>query len=80
MVVNVHEAKTQLSRLLARVEAGEEVVIGRAGVPVARLVPYRSTTRATRRPGTWRGRVRIGVDFDDELPADVAAAFRGERA
>lgn len=76
--VNVHEAKTHLSRLLAEVEGGEEVVIGRAGTPIARLVPYRR--RATpRRPGAWKGRVRIADDFD-ELPDDVAAAFRGERA
>jgi prevent-host-death family protein len=79
MVVNVHDAKTHLSRLLARVEAGEEIVIGRAGVPIARLVPYRSPDRAARQPGAWRGRVSLAPDFDDDLPADVAAALRGER-
>lgn len=61
---NVHEAKTHLSRLLAQVEAGEEVVISRAGRPVARLVPY-AERRAARRPGRWAGRVRIAADFDD---------------
>jgi len=75
--VNVHEAKTHLSRLLAEVEAGGEVVIGRYGRPVARLVPYRRATTA-REPGSWRGRVSIAEDFD-ELPGEVAAAFRGER-
>jgi len=74
--VDVHEAKTHLSRLLAEVEAGGEVVIGRAGRPVARLVPYRRP-RETRVPGAWTGEVSLAEDFD-ELPDGVAAAFRGE--
>lgn len=61
--VNIHEAKTHLSRLVERVEAGQEVVIARAGRPVARLVPYRRRT-APRQPGQWRGLVRIASDFD----------------
>lgn len=75
----MHDAKTQLSRLVAAVESGEtdEVEIARAGHVVARIVPPRP--RVERRPGYWAGRVRIDPDFDD-LPADVAAAFRGERA
>ena len=76
--VNVYEAKTHLSRLLDRVEAGEEIIIGRAGRPVARLVPYRRTV-GTRQPGAWRGRVHLSEDFD-ELPAELAAAFAGEGA
>jgi antitoxin (DNA-binding transcriptional repressor) of toxin-antitoxin stability system len=74
----MHEAKTNLSRLVAAVESGEtdEVEIARAGHVVARIVPPRP--RSARRPGYWAGRVRINPDFDD-LPADVAAAFRGER-
>lgn len=72
-IVNVYEAKTHLSRLLDRVEAGEEIVIGRAGRPVARLVPYGESMK-TRRPGGWRGQVQIAEDFD-ELPDDLAAAF-----
>jgi prevent-host-death family protein len=75
--VNVYEAKTHLSRLLERVEAGEEIVIGRAGRPVARLVPYRRRT-GKRQPGAWRGRVRLAADFD-ALPGEIEAAFRGER-
>ena len=75
---NIHEAKTHFSRLVERVIRGEEVVIGKAGKPVARLVPYREERRP-RVPGGWEGRVRISDDFD-ELPAEVAAAFRGERA
>jgi prevent-host-death family protein len=74
--INVYEAKTHLSRLLDRVEAGEEIIIGRAGRPIARLVPYRGTT-GERRPGAWRGQVRIAEDFDD-LPEELAATFRGE--
>ena len=77
MVVNIHEAKTHFSRLIGRVMEGEEVVIGKAGRPVAKLVPYREGS-ARRVPGGWKGRVRIHEDFD-ELPSEVAAAFRGER-
>jgi prevent-host-death family protein len=61
--VNIHEAKTHLSRLVERVEAGEEVVIARAGRPVARLIPFRTRTQV-RTPGRWRGQVRIAPDFD----------------
>ena len=77
MIVNVHEAKTHLSRLLERVSAGEEIVIGKAGKPVARLVPY-STQRDRREPGGWEGQVQMAPDFD-ELPEDLAAAFTGDR-
>jgi prevent-host-death family protein len=77
MQVNIHDAKTHLSKLLERVQRGEEVVIGRAGKPVAKLVPYREVT-GPRRPGGWKGRVRIGRDFE-ELPPGLEAAFRGER-
>lgn len=73
--VNIHAAKTHLSRLVERVERGEEVVIARAGRPVARLVPYR-TARHTRVPGVWRGRVVIADDFD-RTPDEVLDAFEG---
>jgi prevent-host-death family protein len=75
MMVNIHEAKTHLSRLVERVARGEEIVIGKAGKPVAKLVPY-DEVRGRRAPGAWQGRVRIAPDFD-ELPPEVAAAFRG---
>jgi len=74
--VNVHEARSQLSRLLDRVEAGEEILIARAGRPVARLSPYKEDD-APRVPGVWRGRVHIAGDFD-QLPEEVARAFNGE--
>lgn len=74
--VNVYEAKTHLSQLLDRAAAGEEIVIARAGRPVARLVALAGATQR-REPGAWRGRVTMGADFD-ELPAEVIAAFHGE--
>jgi prevent-host-death family protein len=61
--VNIHDAKTHLSRLVEQVEAGQEIVIARAGRPVARLVPYRARSEP-RKPGAWKGRVRLAPDFD----------------
>jgi prevent-host-death family protein len=74
---NIHEAKTHLSRLVDRASKGEEIVIAKAGKPMAKLVPYREDERP-REPGYWEGRVKISEDFDT-LPEDIAAAFRGER-
>ena len=71
--VNMHEAKTHLSRLVERVEAGEEVVIARAGRPVARLVAYRPR-RSPREPGLWRGQVALAPDFD-AADEDLIATF-----
>lgn len=73
--VNVHQAKTHLSRLLERVEAGEEIVLARNGKAIARLVPV---GRVARRPGAMKGRIRIHRDFDAPLPAPIAKSFRGE--
>jgi prevent-host-death family protein len=72
-IANIHEAKSQLSKLIERAEAGEEIVIARAGKPVAKLVAYREH-RGSRRGGQWRGKVKIKADFD-ALPEDIAAAF-----
>jgi len=74
--VNIHEAKSQLSRLLEDVERGERVVIARAGEPVAVLVPYKAAVRR-RRLGLFAGEATMRDDFD-ELPADIAAAFGAE--
>jgi prevent-host-death family protein len=71
--MNVHEAKTHLSKLLERVEAGEEVVIARAGRPVARLVPF--ARRGKRTLGLDAGAGFIAPDFDAPLPDDVLADF-----
>lgn len=70
---NIHEAKTHLSRLLARVAAGEEIVIANAGVPVARLVPV--TGAGERSLGSERGRLLIDPDFDAPLPPEVLKGF-----
>lgn len=75
MVVNIHEAKTHLSRLVDRAAAGEEIVIGRAGRPLVRMVAYieRSEPRV---PGTMSGRIAIGADFD-ATPEWLLDAFEG---
>ncbi|MFH1763328.1 MAG: type II toxin-antitoxin system prevent-host-death family antitoxin [Gemmatimonadota bacterium] len=75
-MVNVHRAKTELSRLLEAVEAGEDVVIARAGVPVARLVGVRTDERV---PGRLAGVVRLGEDFEEPLPPEIAGGFGLER-
>ncbi|MCA9427799.1 MAG: type II toxin-antitoxin system Phd/YefM family antitoxin [Candidatus Omnitrophica bacterium] len=72
-ITNIHEAKTHLSKLIERVSQGEEIVIGKAGRPVAKLVPYTSEP-GPRKLGLWKGKVRIADDFD-ELPTDIAEAF-----
>jgi prevent-host-death family protein len=77
--VNVHEAKTHLSRILDRVAAGEEVIIAKAGKPVARLIPIEAGSRS-RVPGTYAGRIRIGPNFDAPLPKQIRDAFGGRRA
>ena len=76
MVINVYEAKTHLSKLLERVAEGEELVLGRAGKPMARLVPFREV-RQPRKPGRLAGKVWIAPDFD-ETPEDIIAAFEGD--
>ena len=73
-VVDVHEAEAHLSRLLEQASAGEEIVIARGGTPVARLVPLETKPR---RPGRLRNRITIGPDFDEPLPEEILAAFRG---
>lgn len=65
MRVNIHEAKTHLSRLVDRAAAGEEIIIGRAGKPIAKLVQYRPPVER-RTPGTLRGKVWIAPDFDED--------------
>jgi prevent-host-death family protein len=74
---SIYEAKSHLSQLIAQVErTGQEIVIRRHNMPVARLVPFRPVV-APRQLGGWEGQVVIGADFDD-LPDDVAAAFGGQ--
>jgi prevent-host-death family protein len=73
VVVNIHEAKTHLSRLLDRVAKGEDVVIAKAGTPVARLVRLRPP--ALRPLGIDAGKVIVAADFDAPLPDDVLESF-----
>lgn len=74
--VNVHEAKTHLSSLLDEVAGGSEIIIAKAGKPVARLVPVEKAP-PKRVPGVLRGKIRISEDFDAPLPDDVLASFEG---
>ncbi|MGH2952046.1 MAG: type II toxin-antitoxin system Phd/YefM family antitoxin [Solirubrobacterales bacterium] len=71
---NMHEAKTQLSRLAERAASGEEIVIARDGHPLAKLVPIPDRPEP-RRLGLLRGRIRIAGDFDAPLPAEVQSEF-----
>ena len=75
VTVNVHEAKTNLSRLLAQVEAGEDVVIARNGKPVARLVGYQPT--GSPKFGAWKGRISIDDRFFEPLPEEELALWEG---
>ncbi len=73
-LVNIHEAKTHLSRLLARVEGGEEIIIARAGRAIARLIPMESAP-TRREPGSARGLFTVPDDFDAPLPDEIVDAF-----
>lgn len=77
-LVNIHQAKTQLSKLLRRVEAGEEIIIGRAGQPIARLTRFTPDDLTPRPLGAWRGHVEIGDDFDT-LPDEIVETFYTSR-
>jgi prevent-host-death family protein len=75
--VNIHEAKTHLSKVIQRVRLGEEIVIAKSGEPVARLVPERPRP-TPRRPGTGRGDFVIHDSFYEPLPADILDLFEGK--
>ncbi len=72
---NVHEAKTHFSRILAQVQAGHEVIIAKAGQPIARIVPIR--TPRVREPDGERGTMWVAEDFDTPLPDDLLDRFEG---
>jgi prevent-host-death family protein len=76
-ITNISEAKAQLSALIERVLAGEDVIIGKAGKPVAKLIRYENN-RQPRHPGALKGKIKIAVDFDT-LPEDIAKAFGMEK-
>lgn len=73
---NIHEAKTHLSRLIERAEAGETIIIAKAGRPKVRLSPIPS--RATPLPGRFAGQIRYFEEFDAPLPAEELAAWEGQ--
>lgn len=72
-VTNIHEAKTHLSRLVEKAAAGHEIIIAKAGRPMAKLVGYHPSPKP-RQPGFWKGKVKMARDFD-ELPEEMAEAF-----
>jgi len=76
--VNIHQAKTELSKLVERAEAGEEIVIARAGKPAAKLVPF-TESRGHRRLGLLDGKFQIPDDFNAPLPDSVIRAFEGRK-
>lgn len=75
--VNIHAAKTQLSRLVEKAAAGEEIIIAKAGTPLAKLGPLAPTGQKKRRLGLLAGRITIPPDFDAPLPEQVLDAFEG---
>jgi prevent-host-death family protein len=75
--VNIHEAKTHLSRLLEAAAAGEEIIIAKAGKPVAKLVPIEAKPKARRKLGNAEGEFTVPDDFDDPLPDEILALFYG---
>jgi prevent-host-death family protein len=74
---NLYEAKTSLSRLVERADAGEEIIIAKAGEPKARLVSLAGKIEM-RQPGGWEGKVWVTGDFDEPLPAEILGAFEGK--
>ena len=73
-VTNIHEAKTHFSKLLERVGEGEEIIIAKAGKPVAKLVPYKASPPPKGKPGAWKGKVWMSPDFD-KPDAELEALF-----
>ena len=75
--VNIHQAKTQFSRLVDMAASGKEIIIAKSGKPVARLVPY-APIRESRKLGQLRGKIKIKKNFDDPLPSRMLDAFEGK--
>ena len=75
MTVNIHEAKTNLSKLIALLEKGEDIIIAKAGNPVAKLISYRSSSRRT--PNLLKGKVDYSEDFE-KSNKEIEALFEGE--
>jgi prevent-host-death family protein len=77
--VNIHEAKTQFSKLVDQAASGEEIIIAKSGRPVARLMPLAAVSRSKRRLGLGAGKVRVPADFDQMLSTEIAELFGVQR-
>lgn len=75
--VNIHQAETNLSQLLLRVEHGEEIIISDRGIPIAKLVPFRTSSNRRDSLGQDKGRFIVPEDFNAPLPDEMLAAFEG---
>ena len=73
--INIHEAKTTFSKLIEKVKSGEEIIITKAGEPVAKLVPIFSKKIKNRTPGKWKGQIFISDDCNDPLPKEMLKEF-----
>ncbi len=76
-IINIHQAKTNLSRLIEKTLAGEDVIIAKAGKPVAKLVAYKEKVKP-RKPGLWKGKIWMSDDFDDEDPEINKLFYEGK--
>lgn len=76
-IINIHQAKTNLSRLIEKTLSGEDVIIAKAGKPVAKIVPYKKTSKP-RKLGLWKGKVWVAPDFDEESE-EINKLFYGEK-
>lgn len=76
-IINIYKAKTEFSKLVELVQSGEEVIISKAGKPMAKLVAYQGKLEQ-RVPGYWKNQVRIADDFDASLPAEILDGFYGD--
>ena len=77
-VLNLYDAKTQLSQLVERAAAGEEIIIAKAGKPMAKLTALAAENLPERKPGIWKGKLWIAEDFDAPLPDEELDAFEGK--
>ena len=76
-IINIHQAKTNFSKLIDAVAHGEEIIIAKAGVPTAKLVPI-TPVKPKRKPGALKGKIHIAADFDAPLPKDILKRFEGK--
>ncbi len=72
---NLYEAKTQLSKLVDQAAAGEEIIICKAGKPIARLGPLPEKTKKPRKGGQWKGKIWYADDYEEDLPEDIIESF-----